>query len=138
MRAHALLGRRFAGDPAWKQASMREYDVLYTLVKAARPLRQSELLDQVMLSQPALSRLLAKMVDKGLLVESANPTDARSSLFEPSPQGLDLQRRLGKAHAAQIADALYSVLSPEQLQDLKTMMDLLACGPGQAGITSAR
>ena len=136
MRAHALLGRRFASDPAWEQASMREYDVLYTLAKAARPLRQGELLDQVMLSQPALSRLLAKMVDKELLVESANPADARSSLFEPSAQGAALQKRLGKAHATQIADALYSVLSPQQLVDLKQMMDLLVRGPGQADSSS--
>lgn len=128
MRAQSLLSREFAKDPAWKEGSMREYDVLYTLVKGGRPLRQGELLDQVLLSQPALSRLLSKMVDRGLLIQSTDPSDARSAFFTPSEQGLALQRRLGKAHGEQIAKRLYGALSPEQVTQLRALSEQL-CSP---------
>ena len=45
---------------------MREYDVLYTLSKRDGPIRARELNKQVLLSQPALSRLLDRLAERAL------------------------------------------------------------------------
>ena len=47
--------KQFAAEDIWRDLSMREYDVLYTLSKCRAPIRISELNRHVLLSQPALS-----------------------------------------------------------------------------------
>ena len=42
---------------------MKEYDVLYTLSKCSNPIRLSELNRHVLLSQPALSRMVDRLVE---------------------------------------------------------------------------
>jgi hypothetical protein len=37
LSAHAVLMKQFAAEDIWTQASMREYDVLYTLSKCPNP-----------------------------------------------------------------------------------------------------
>jgi Transcriptional regulators len=56
---------------------MREYDVLYTLSKDPEPLRLSELNRHVLLSQPALSRLVERLAERGLVSRHADPADGR-------------------------------------------------------------
>ena len=58
LSAHAVLMKQFAAEDIWEDISMREYDVLYTLSKCPEPIRIRELNRHVLLSQPALSRLV--------------------------------------------------------------------------------
>jgi DNA-binding MarR family transcriptional regulator len=67
LSAHAALMKRFAAQDDWSGLSMREYDVLYTLSKCPGPIRITELNRHVLLSQPALSRLVDRLADRGLL-----------------------------------------------------------------------
>lgn len=126
MRAHATLNREFAKDPVWGQASMREYDVLYTLAKAGCSLSQSDLVNDVLLSQPALSRMLARMEEKGLVKRLPDPRDRRSAQIQLTERGRELQRAIGRAHSRQIADALGSALTLDQVRQLESICDALA------------
>lgn len=126
MRAHATLNREFAKDPVWGQASMREYDVLYTLAKAGCSLSQSDLVNDVLLSQPALSRMLARMEEKGLVKRFPDPRDRRSAQIQLTERGRELQRAIGRAHSRQIADALGSALTLDQIRQLESICDALA------------
>ncbi len=58
LTAHAVVMKQFAAEDIWTDVSMREYDVLYTLSKCPGPVRLTELNRHVLLSQPALSRLV--------------------------------------------------------------------------------
>jgi len=61
LSAHASLMRRFSAEDVWEDISMKEYDVLYTLSKCPEPIRPTDLNQHVLLSQPALSRLVDRL-----------------------------------------------------------------------------
>src|SRR5688572_495928 len=67
LQAHAVLLKEFAAEGIWNDVSMREYDVLYTLAKCREPIRLGELNRHVLLSQPALSRMVERLVERGLV-----------------------------------------------------------------------
>ena len=73
LSAHAVLMKQFAAEDIWADVSMREYDVLYTLSKCREPVRISELNRHVLLSQPALSRLVDRLADRGLVAAPGRP-----------------------------------------------------------------
>uniref|UniRef100_UPI000DD4DB8B MarR family winged helix-turn-helix transcriptional regulator n=1 Tax=Glycomyces dulcitolivorans TaxID=2200759 RepID=UPI000DD4DB8B len=77
LTAHAALMKRFAAEPIWDEVSMREYDVLYTLSKHEGPIRLFELGRGVLLSQPALSRLVERLAERGLVERTPDPEDGR-------------------------------------------------------------
>ncbi len=90
MSAHAALMKEFAADDIWHDVSMREYDVLYTLAKCREPLRMTELNRHVLLSQPALSRMVDRLVDRGLVQRGPDPADERGvclALTDAGPGG---------------------------------------------------
>ena len=77
--------KQFAAEDIWAEVSMREYDVLYTLSKCREPLRISELNRHVLLSQPALSRLVDRLAERGLSSACPiPPTGAASGSRSPS------------------------------------------------------
>ena len=100
---------------------MREYDILYALAKASNSLTQSELLDRVVLSQPALSRMLKRMEDQGLIERCRHEVDGRASLFSLTERGRDVQRTVGRAHGKAIAERLYAELTDDEVADLGTL-----------------
>lgn len=125
MRTYVELGRQFATDPEWRELSMREYDVLYSLAKAGRPMKQSELLDAVLLSQPAVSRMLGRMEKKGWLSRCEDPSDGRQAQISLSEEGRMLQRRVGKQHGAHVEERLRRGLTVEQMSNLQELCDSL-------------
>lgn len=126
MAAHAALMRRFAAENLWDDVSMREYDVLYTLSKRDEPLRLGELGRHVLLSQPALSRLVDRLVERGLVGRCADPADARAAHLTLTPAGRELQQRIGRRHGAHVARAMSAALSLEELQLLESLTLKLA------------
>ena len=88
LSAHAVLMKQFAAEDIWADVSMREYDVLYTLSKCPGPIRISELNRHVLLSQPALSRLVDRLAERGLSSAGPiRPTGAASGWRSPRPAG---------------------------------------------------
>ena len=77
LTAHAALMKQFAAEDIWDEVSMREYDVLYTLSKCREPINLTELNRHVLLSQPALSRLVDRLAERGLVERCADPADGR-------------------------------------------------------------
>ncbi|MBO0807837.1 MAG: MarR family transcriptional regulator, partial [Actinobacteria bacterium] len=91
LSAHAALIKRFAAEDIWGEVSMREYDVLYTLSKCPGPVRYGELNRHVLLSQPALSRLVDRLAARGLIQRRPDPADRRSVLLSLTGPGRALQ-----------------------------------------------
>lgn len=129
LTAHAVLMRQFAAAGIWREVSMREYDVLYTLAKCSAPVRQSELEAYVLLSQPAISRLVDRLAARGLVSKAVDPGDRRGVLLALTDDGRAVQRRVGARHARDVARLVGSRLDQEQLADLQRLARLLAAPP---------
>jgi len=95
LTAHAAVMKQLAAEDTWTDVSMREYDVLYTLSKDTEPLRLSELNRHVLLSQPALSRLVERLAERGLVERHADPADGRGVRLSLTAAGRTTQRAIG-------------------------------------------
>jgi DNA-binding MarR family transcriptional regulator len=134
LSAHAVLMKRFAAEDIWADISMREYDVLYTLSKCPGPVRISELNRHVLLSQPALSRMVDRLADRGLLRRQSDPADGRGVQLSLTGAGRARQRQVGRRHARSVARAL-TALDPGELGELETICQKLV-GQQAAASTS--
>jgi DNA-binding MarR family transcriptional regulator len=126
LSAHAVLIKQFAAEDIWDDISMREYDVLYTLSKCPEPIRIRELNRHVLLSQPALSRLVDRLAERGLVERWSDPADGRCVLLSLSDPGRVAQRQIGRRHARSVAHAMTAGLNPAELGQLETICQKLA------------
>jgi DNA-binding MarR family transcriptional regulator len=126
LSAHAVLMKQFAAQDIWAQVSMREYDVLYTLSKCPHPINMTELNRHVLLSQPALSRLVDRLAERGLVERCADPADGRGVRLSLTEAGRALQRQVGRQHARGVARAMTAGLNPGELKQLETICRKLA------------
>lgn len=126
LTAHTRLTALFADANVFTEVSMREYDVLYTLAKHGDPMRLSELRSRVLLSQPALSRLVDRLIQRGLLNRCTDDEDRRAVRIWLTKQGQDIQRRIGRVHAKSVAQEIGSALTPEEIHELRRIATKLA------------
>jgi DNA-binding MarR family transcriptional regulator len=126
LTAHAVLMKQFAAEDIWENVSMREYDVLYTLSKCREPVRQGELHRHVLLSQPALSRMVDRLVARGFVERQADLADGRGVRLSLTPAGRHWQRRIGGRHALGVTRAMTAALDAEELGQLERLCRKLA------------
>ena len=121
MSAHASLIRRFNAEEVWEDLSMKEYDVLYTLSKCPEPIRQTDLNRHVLLSQPALSRMVDRLADQGLVDRVVDPADRRGVRLSLTEEGRAVQRRIGRRHGRSVAREMLKALTPDELRQLEEL-----------------
>jgi DNA-binding MarR family transcriptional regulator len=121
LTAHASLIRQFSAQDVWDDLTMKEYDVLYTLSKCPEPIRLSELNRHVLLSQPALSRMVDRLAERGLVSRSTDPRDGRGIRLGLTEEGLAVQRRIGRRHGRSVAQAMLARLTPAELSQLEEL-----------------
>jgi DNA-binding MarR family transcriptional regulator len=110
-----------------------EYDVLFNLARSrGRVMRIRDLNRHLLLTQPSVSRLIDRLVLRGLVRKSDDPTDARGTLVSLTDTGLALFRRVGAEHGRIIADRMLSTLSPDELRQLHRLTDKLRGGEAPA------
>ena len=132
LAAYGTLMRRFSAEDSWDEVSMREYDVLYTLSKCPAAVRLSELNRHVLLSQPALSRLVDRLAGRGLVQRRADTADGRGVLLSVTAEGRVVQRRIGRQHARDVARAMTAGLTHDELGQLEALCRKLAAANGPA------
>jgi DNA-binding MarR family transcriptional regulator len=132
LSVHARLIKQFAAEDVWQDLSMREYDVLYTLSKCREPVRLGELHRHVLLSQPALSRMVDRLVERGLVERRADRADGRGVRLSLTDAGRDKQQQIGRRHARSVARALTAELTADELRQLATICWKLAHRPAAA------
>jgi DNA-binding MarR family transcriptional regulator len=126
LTAHAVVMKQFAAEDIWADVSMREYDVLYTLSKCSEPVRLTELNRHVLLSQPALSRLVDRLAERGLVRRRPDPADGRGVRLSLTDAGRAQQREIGRRHARGVARAMTAGLTRGELAQLETICQKLA------------
>jgi DNA-binding MarR family transcriptional regulator len=120
-RAQVVLLRTFTVDDVWGEVSQMEYAVLYELSKAPSGLSMVEINHNILMTQGGVSRLVARLEQRGLLERCADPLDGRAVLISLTPEGTRLQRHVGHAHARAVTGVMTRALSPEQLQQLRDL-----------------
>ena len=121
LSAHGSMMRRFGVADVWEDFSRREYDVLYTLSKCPEPIRQTDLNRHVLLSQPALSRMVDRLADQGLVERVVDPGDRRGLLLSLTEEGRAVQRRIGRRHGRSVAREMLGRLTPDELRQLEEL-----------------
>jgi DNA-binding MarR family transcriptional regulator len=122
-RAQATISRELFDDHVFSDLVPREYGVLYALASRPDGLRITELGEDALLSQPGMSRLVARLEARGLVERVDDPRDARACRIRLTEDGTETQRRVGRAHARQVARAMTRSLDD---QELRQLLDL--CG----------
>ena len=126
LSAHASLMRQFGAQDIWQDVSMKEYDVLYTLSKCPEPVRLGELNQHVLLSQPAMSRLVDRLVERGLVSRAPDPSDRRGVHLALTGKGRAVQRQIGRRHGRAVAQVMRGRLTPLELRQLEEICGKLA------------
>ncbi len=87
--------------------------------------RIGDLHRDVLLSQPALSRMVDRLAERGLVERVEDPTDGRAVRVQLSPAGRELQRSVGRAHARSVASAVSGALSDGEQRELSRLATAL-------------
>lgn len=117
LTVHAVFMKGFAAQNIWGDVSMKEYDVLYSLAKSDGPVRLTNLHRRVLLSQPALSRLVDRLVGRGFLERCDDPGDGRAVRVTLTETGRQRQRDVGRAHARDVTAAMTAAVDTGALSD---------------------
>ncbi len=80
-----------------------EYDVLHQLHRAGRPLRMGELAERVLITRPTVTRLVARLVDDGLVERSPDAHDRRTVRVSLSDEGRARLAGAARVHGDGIA-----------------------------------
>jgi DNA-binding MarR family transcriptional regulator len=125
-RAQSTIVQELSSRDAWEDLVPREYGVLYALSSAPEGLRITELGADVLLTQPGMSRLVARLETRGLVQRVADPEDARAFRIRLTAAGVATQRRIGRAHARHVAEAMTRNLDRDELEQLLDLCTRLA------------
>jgi len=125
-RAQATIARELTAADVWGELSPREYGVLHALSDAPNGLRITELGDDALLTQPGMSRLIARLETAGLVERVDDPDDGRACRIRLTEAGIRAQRQVGARHGLHVAETMTRTLSPEQLLQLRDLCRALA------------
>jgi len=90
--------------------------------------RIGDLTGPIRLSQPALSRAVARLAGRGFLTRSGSPADARCVLVTLTPAGRDVMFTAAGVHASVINEALLGRISPAEQEVLARVLARVADG----------
>lgn len=120
-RAQMTVLRELHAADAWDELLPNEYGVLYELAKSPDGRRMSELLDDVLLSQAGVSRLVARLETAGLVVRTVDSGDRRAVRLSLTARGRETQRRIGRRHARHVTSEMTRRLDADQLGQLREL-----------------
>jgi len=109
--------------PSVRRLNFSALSVLHTLGRRG-PLRLTDLLKTEQLKQPALTSLVAKLEQDGLLQRRQDPADGRASLLSLSRTGRELVRSR-HANRVEKLTALVAQLTPDERAVLAGSIDVL-------------
>jgi len=125
-RAQVRVMRQLAAEFPLHGLSLNEYDVLFNLsLQPNRAARLRDLNELVFLSQPSVSRLIDRLVDRGIVTKEPDPCDGRGTIVRMTEAGFDLYRTVAIEHMNTIAAVVGNRLDDDELKQLKQLTDRL-------------
>ncbi len=128
-RAQVAVMRRLSAEFPAGEVSLSDYDVLFTLSRApGRCLRIRDLGENLLLSQPSVSRLVDRLANRGLVEKNADPDDGRGVIVSLTDAGFAAFRRAAVRHMESIVDRVGGALDDAELRRLTELCDRLRLG----------
>jgi DNA-binding MarR family transcriptional regulator len=128
-RAQVAVMRQLHAEFPTGDISFTEYDVLFNLSRQPDwQLRIKDLNQQILLTQPSVSRLVDRLAARELVTKSHDPDDARGVLVRLTDKGYQLFRQAAVSHIRSITERVGTALSPEELDHLVALCDKLRLG----------
>jgi len=125
-RAQVSVMRALSADFPSEVMSLNEYDVLFNISRGpGRRLRLKDLNRNVLITQPSVSRLVDRLVARGLLAKLDDPEDGRSTIVQLTDDGFALFRQVALRHVNTITSRVGDALSDEELRTLTELCDRL-------------
>jgi DNA-binding MarR family transcriptional regulator len=123
-RAQVAVLRELQREFPTGEISFTEYDVLFNLSRQeGRRLRIRDLSRHLLLTQPSVSRMVDRLVAKGLVRKEHDASDGRGTLVCLTDAGYSLFRRVAVTHSASIAKHVGAVLDADELDQLRQLSD---------------
>ena len=118
-RAQVTIMRKLTAEFPNDEISIGDYDVLFTLSRSPeRRLRIKTLGENMLLTQPSVSRLIDRLVSRGLVTKHPDPDDRRGVIVQLTDGGNDAFRRAAVEHSRSIINRLDGPLTTEELHAL--------------------
>lgn len=128
-RAQVSVMRRLGAEFPSDEVSLTEYDVLFNLSRQeTRALRIRDLVEDLLITQPSVSRLVDRLAARGLIEKRTDPNDARGVVVALTDTGFDLFRRVAVAHMRSISSTVGTALDEAELAQLEQLCDKLRSG----------
>jgi len=125
-RAQVAVLRDIIAEFPDERLTITEYDVLFNLSKlpgwSARPRDLNQLL---LLSQPSVSRMIDRLVERGLVTKSPDPEDGRGIVVTLTEAGHSLFLRVAAIHSESIVRRFGDALDDAELAELTELCDRL-------------
>lgn len=126
LRSQVAVMRELHREPLFKELGGREYDVLYNLSRCPSGwLRLNELYDNVLLTQPSISRMVDRLEARGLIQRKTPENDRRGVLVGLTEEGAALQKKVGREHVRNIMELMEAALTDDELSTLLELTDKL-------------
>jgi DNA-binding MarR family transcriptional regulator len=133
-RAQVTVLRQLGREFPTGEISFNEYDVLFNLSRQdGRRLRIRDLSRHLLLTQPSVSRMVDRLVAKGLVTKESDPVDGRGTFVCLSDNGYALYRRVAVSHARSIDRLLGLALGTEELDALRVLTERIRTGVAETG-----
>ena len=128
-RAQVSVLRQLNAEFPTAELSFNEYDVLFNLARQPeRRLRIRDLNRHLLLTQPSVSRLVDRLVQRQLVTKQSDPGDGRGTIVLITDTGYELFRKVAVIHAESIRRRVGGVLDAEELRELTTLTEKLRLG----------
>jgi DNA-binding MarR family transcriptional regulator len=127
LQSHAAIVRELDAElTAAHGMTTRDYEVLLYVAQADdRQLPMSALAERTMLTRSGITRLVDGLVAQGLIERGPCPSDARISYACLTDAGYEKLRRAGCTHVAGIERLFLAHFSPEELEQLSSLIGRL-------------
>ncbi len=106
--------------------ALDDYDILYQVRRAGRPVRMSELAGMVLVSRPSTTRLVDRLVQRGWLRRWHDSSDRRVVMVELTATGRQEQRHAGRVHLDSLARHVEDPLRGRDVWALAAALHTLA------------
>jgi len=124
-RAQHELFMAMAADFDGTAITQAEYDVLLTVVRSSEmTARLRDVTSNMLISQPSVSRLVDRMVTRGLIEKCPDPDDGRGALIRATEDGARAFRAVATVHGRSIAQRM-SKLDDDELRALHALTEKL-------------
>jgi DNA-binding MarR family transcriptional regulator len=124
-RAQHELFSAMVADFDGTAITQAEYDVLLTVVRSPEmTARLRDVTTNMLISQPSVSRLVDRMVARGLIEKCPDPDDGRGALIRASEDGARSFRTVATVHGRSIAERM-SALDDDELRALHALTQKL-------------